>query len=133
PVGPAAPAPPARPSPPPPRDVPDRHSEARGATPVWQGRFASGPAEVANVFTRDTADRRLIVPDLLSTRAHVGALHRAGLLTDEELAELVAEVDSLLERARAGEFPFDDADEDVHVAVERVLAERLGSLGARVH
>ena len=101
--------------------------------PVWQGRFQSAPAEAANAFTRDRTDRRLIVQDLLATRAHTGALHRAGLLDDEERGRLTAELDSLVDEARSGEFLFHDDDEDVHVAVERVLTERLGPLGARVH
>ena len=32
-----------------------------------------------------------------------------------------------------GTFPFDPADEDVHSAIERVLTERLGDAGARIH
>src|SRR5205823_1992434 len=83
--------------------------------------------------TRDRTDRRLIVQDLLVTRAHVWALARAKLVTDDEAARLTTEIDSLLAVARNGEFPFEDSDEDVHVAVERVLTERLGPTGARIH
>src|SRR5204862_5659285 len=104
-----------------------------GHSPVWQSRFAKPPSEVANAFTRDRTDRRLIVQDLTVTRAHAAALARAKLVTDDEAARLTTEIDSLLAVARNGEFPFEDSDEDVHVAVERVLTERLGQLGARIH
>jgi len=101
--------------------------------PVWSGRFAEDPAREAASFTRSTVDRRLVVPDLLATRAHAAALHRAGLLGADELEQLVSQIDTLVPEAAAGRFPFHDDDEDVHVAVERVLTERLGQLGARIH
>jgi argininosuccinate lyase len=100
---------------------------------VWGERFASGSAEAAIAFTRSTADRRLIEQDLSATRAHANTLHAAGLLSVQDRDRLVAEIEDLIEAARAGEFPFRDTDEDVHVAVERILTERLGDLGARIH
>jgi argininosuccinate lyase len=102
-------------------------------TTVWGGRFAGAPGENANAFTRDRTDRRLLVPDLVATRVHAAALHRAGLLDDDELTQLRSAIDELLQEAEREEFPFAEGDEDVHVAVERVLTERLGSLGARIH
>jgi argininosuccinate lyase len=100
---------------------------------VWHGRFEGAPAKAASAFTRDRSDRRLIVEDLTVTRAHVNALHRAELLGADERDALKAEIDKLLVDARGGAFPFMDEDEDVHVAVERVLTERLGAVGAKVH
>jgi argininosuccinate lyase len=102
-------------------------------TTVWGGRFSSGPGEDANAFTRDRTDRRLLVPDLVATRVHAAALNRAGLLDADELARMRAAIDELLQKAERGEFPFDDGDEDVHAAVERLLTERLGPLGAKIH
>jgi argininosuccinate lyase len=102
-------------------------------TTVWGGRFAGAPGEDANAFTRDRTDRRLLVPDLVATRVHATALHRAGLLDADELTQVRAAIDDLLQAAQRGEFPFDDDDEDVHVAVERVLTEQLGPLGAKIH
>src|SRR5947207_1699010 len=102
-------------------------------TTVWGGRFAGPPGEDANAFTRDRTDRRLLVPDLIATRVHAAALHRAGLLDEAELAQLRGAIDELLQGAERAEFPFEDGDEDVHVAVERLLTERLGPPGARIH
>lgn len=104
------------------------------AKPTWAGRFKSPPAEEAMEFSKSLGfDRRLIVQDLLATRVHVAALARAGLLDDKERKSLEAELEKLVSDARTGEFPFEEADEDVHSAVERVLTERLGDLGAKVH
>jgi argininosuccinate lyase len=102
--------------------------------PVWSGRFAEAPAEGAMDFTRSLAfDRRLLAHDLRATASHVDTLARAGLLAPEERDLLALELDRLLKEAVAGTFPFHAEDEDVHVAVERVLTERLGPVGRKVH
>ncbi|HEX9824826.1 MAG TPA: argininosuccinate lyase, partial [Actinomycetota bacterium] len=115
-------------------ETPAVPAPAAFSSAVWGGRFSDAPAEDAMAFTRSIGfDRRLIVEDLLCTRAHVAALARGGFVDDTEEQALASEVDRLLGEARAGAFPFSDDDEDVHVAVERVLTERLGSVGAKVH
>jgi len=101
---------------------------------VWSGRFTGLPSDSAMALTGSLAfDRRLLAHDLAATLAHVGALVRAGLLEHEEGDRLAKELEVLRGEAADGTFPFSPADEDVHVAVERVLTERLGDLGAKVH
>ena len=101
---------------------------------LWGGRFSAPPAEELVAFTGSLAfDRRLLGADLRATRAHVRALARAGRLSLDERDGLLTALADLEALAAARTFPFDEADEDVHTAVERVLTERLGDLGARVH
>ena len=101
---------------------------------VWSGRFSASPAGDAMALTGSLSfDRRLLPFDLAATEAHVGALGRAGLLSEAEAERLASEIRGLQDDAVGGRFPFAKGDEDVHVAVERVLTERLGDLGAKVH
>ncbi len=52
---------------------------------LWHGRFADGPADELLAFTESLSfDRRLAPDDLVGSRAHVGGLARAGILTDDE-------------------------------------------------
>lgn len=63
---------------------------------LWGGRFAGGPAEAMFALSQSTQfDWRLARYDLAGSRAHARALHRAGLLTDEELAGMIAGLDAL--------------------------------------
>jgi len=126
-------APPVAPPAPASTPVAERPPTERPPQPLWGGRFEEAPAADAMTFTRNTVDRRLLPQDLRATRAHCEALARAGLLEAGERDRLVQEVDRLLEEADTGTFPFEEEDEDVHLAVERVLTERLGDLGARMH
>jgi argininosuccinate lyase len=101
---------------------------------VWSGRFSRPPSDDAMALTGSLAfDRRLLPHDLAATEAHVQALVRAGLLEHEEGDRLAKELHALRGEAADGTFSFSPTDEDVHVAVERVLTERLGDLGAKVH
>jgi len=78
-------------------------------------------------------DWRLAPYDIAGSKAHAKVLHRAGLLTDEELAAMLAGLDALLEDVLAGKFLPAEADEDVHTALEHGLLERLGAeLGGRL-
>jgi argininosuccinate lyase len=78
-------------------------------------------------------DWRLALYDLAGSRAHARALHRAGLLTDDELAGLLAGIDGLATDVGSGAYLPLPSDEDVHGALERGLTERLGpELGGRL-
>jgi len=107
--------------------------QERGPTRLWGGRFESGPAEaLARLSVSVQFDWRLAPYDLLASRAHARVLHRAGLLTDGELARLLAALDGLERACRDGTFRPSAADEDVHTALERGLLERVGGLGGKL-
>lgn len=100
---------------------------------MWGGRFEAGPAEaLARLSVSVQFDWRLAPYDLLASKAHARVLHRAGLLTDTELARLLGALDSLSADCPSGAFRPTVADEDVHTALERGLLERVGSLGGKL-
>jgi argininosuccinate lyase len=101
---------------------------------LWGGRFAGGPSAELDALSRSTHfDWRLTPYDLAGSRAHANALHRAGLLTDADHAELRRGLDALGERYAAGELVPDPSDEDVHGALERLLVEEVGAdVGGRI-
>jgi len=101
---------------------------------LWGGRFAGGPAEAMFALSQSTQfDWRLAPYDLAGSRAHARALHRAGLLTDDELSGMLDGLDRLAVDVGSGAFGPADTDEDVHGALERGLVERVGAeLGGRL-
>jgi argininosuccinate lyase len=101
---------------------------------LWGGRFAGGPSEALAELSRSTQfDWRLAPYDIAGSKAHARVLHRAGLLTDEELSGMLAGLDELLGDVDTGRFGPQPSDEDVHTALERGLVERLGpELGGRL-
>ena len=103
-------------------------------TRLWGGRFSGGPADALAALSVSTHfDWRLARHDLAGSRAHARVLHTAGLLTGDELAGMLAGLDSLDADVRTGAFLPGPGDEDVHTALERGLLERVGAdLGGRL-
>jgi len=104
------------------------------ATPLWSGRFESAPdAEAFEWGSSFSFDRRLFVDDVTGSRAWARALGRAGLLSSDESRGLDEALAEILERGRRDPAFVNGPDEDVHSFVERLLVERLGDTGRRLH
>jgi argininosuccinate lyase len=101
---------------------------------LWGGRFAGGPADALAALSKSTHfDWRLAPYDIAGSKAHAKVLHRAGLLTDDDLTKMLTGLDELLADVLAGTFVAAEDDEDVHTALERGLLDRLGAeLGGRL-
>jgi argininosuccinate lyase len=78
-------------------------------------------------------DRRLWPHDVAQSRAHARMLAAQGLITAKDRDALLAGLDAVEAELRDGTFPFDDDDEDIHMAVERRLTELAGPVGGRLH
>ena len=101
---------------------------------LWQGRFEGGPADELLAFSVSLpVDRRLAVDDLAGSRAHVRGLARAGILTDDEAAVVLAALDRVGDELVSGRFTFEPTDEDIHTAIERRVAALAGAAGAKLH
>jgi argininosuccinate lyase len=100
---------------------------------LWGGRFAEENDRRVADFTRSIElDRELAADDIAGSIAHVHALGRAGLLTDDEVGELVGGLNGLAEAVAAGSFTWDPDLEDVHLNLESALADRIGSVAGKL-
>src|SRR6478609_9828385 len=107
---------------------------ATAATPLWGGRFASGPSpEMAALSVSTHFDWVLAPYDIAGSKAHARVLHSAGLLTHLELSSMLSALDDLAQDVSNGSFAPVPADEDVHSALERGLLDRAGKdLGGKL-
>jgi len=82
-------------------------------------------------------DLELAVWDCLGTAAHVTMLSKMrvkpAVLRTEERNRVVEALVDVMREVKAGKFTITESDQDVHLAVERRLTERLGELGRKVH
>ncbi|WP_435111196.1 argininosuccinate lyase [Nocardiopsis synnemataformans] len=101
---------------------------------LWGGRFEGGPDQaLARLSLSTHFDWRLARHDIAGSRAHARALHRAGLLTGDELDRMIEGLDLLEADVASGAFTPVLEDEDVHTALERGFIERVGAeLGGRL-
>jgi len=89
---------------------------------LWAGRVTSALAPEVWAFLR-AQDDELLPYDLQGTLVHARRLHEAGLLSRDELAEVEGRLATITVD------DLEDADEDVHSAIERLL----GELGRKIH
>ncbi|MDK8796601.1 argininosuccinate lyase [Corynebacterium sp. MSK044] len=110
----------------------EQHGTNEGA--LWGGRFSGGPSEAMFALSVSTHFDWILAPyDVLASKAHAKVLNRAGLLTDSDLAAMLAGLDQLGRDVADGSFGPEPSDEDVHGAMERGLIDRVGpELGGRL-
>jgi argininosuccinate lyase len=78
-------------------------------------------------------DWRLAPYDIDQSQAHAKGLRQIGVLDDDELAKIDAGLERVRARMGAHGFEFEDADEDIHMAIERLLGEEIGPLAGKLH
>src|ERR1700749_1184620 len=78
-------------------------------------------------------DWQLAPYDVLQSQAHARALVRVGVLTAEEAEEIAAGLERVGARIEAPGFAFEESDEDLHMAIERLLGEEIGALAGKLH
>src|SRR5262245_11551619 len=101
---------------------------------LWSGRFDTAPDAAAFEFGASFRfDRRLFEDDVTGSIAWARALAKAGVLSADEAGQIERTLTDILQEGRANAAFVDGPDEDVHSFVERVLVERLGDAGRRLH
>ena len=78
-------------------------------------------------------DRRLSEQDIAGSIAHVGMLARQGIVTQKDADAIVAGLGEIREEIEAGEFPWREELEDIHMNVERRLYEKIGDVAGKLH
>jgi argininosuccinate lyase len=78
-------------------------------------------------------DWRLAPYDIDQSRAHARSLRGVGVLSEEELERLDSALEEIGAEMERGEFKFEGADEDIHMAIERRLGDLIGPLAGKLH
>ena len=100
----------------------------------WGGRFERSPAKFLAEFGNSLpVDKRMWAEDIRGSIAHARMLGKQGVISDADADAIEVGLSEIYREIKAGTFAWDLADEDVHMAIERVLTERIGPAGARLH
>jgi argininosuccinate lyase len=71
--------------------------------------------------------------DVIASKAHARMLQSIGILTTEDLEQLLGGLDVLAAQIEAGTFEIDAQFEDVHSKIEFELTKSLGEVGKKIH
>src|SRR3954467_10405085 len=97
-------------------------------------RFSQPPDRVFQALNASIGfDWRLGPYDVEQSRAHARMLAATGIISEADRDALLGGLDRVEAELDGGEFAFQEADEDIHMAVERRLTEIVGAVGGRLH
>ncbi|GAB6172054.1 argininosuccinate lyase [Paradesulfitobacterium aromaticivorans] len=101
---------------------------------LWGGRFEkTTDALVEDFHSSISFDRRLYKQDIQGSIAHARMLGKIGVLKSEEADTIIKALGEILDDIRAGRIEFEIGAEDIHMNVEKILTERIGAVGKKLH
>jgi argininosuccinate lyase len=101
---------------------------------LWGGRFSKDTDEWANDFNSSIYfDKRLFGHDIDGSIAHAKMLGKIGILTDEETSLIIKELTSIKKDISEGTVALSKDAEDIHMNIEKILIERIGDIGKKLH
>ena len=101
---------------------------------LWGGRFSAKPADLMRKINASIdVDRRLAAEDLAGSRAHAAMLAATGVIGAADEQAIQVGLSRIEAEIAAGEFPFREDLEDIHMNVEARLTELIGPPAGRLH
>ncbi|MFP4416608.1 MAG: argininosuccinate lyase [Chitinispirillaceae bacterium] len=101
---------------------------------MWDGRFSKPVDALMDEFNRSLpVDRVFVQEDIEGSIAWARALYKAGVISFEDREQMVEGLKTLLQKAQEDALEFLPSDEDIHMAIERLLVEQIGEAGSRLH
>ncbi|HIH8012772.1 TPA: argininosuccinate lyase [Streptococcus suis] len=104
------------------------------AKKLWGGRFEASLEEWVEEFGASIRfDQKLAKYDIQGSLAHVKMLGQTGIVSQAEAQVIQAGLEELLEEYEAGKLVFDIRNEDIHMNIESLLTEKIGSVAGKIH
>ena len=102
---------------------------------LWAGRFKKETDQAVNAFNASIGvDQRMYREDIEGSMAHAAMLSRQGIITEEDGRQIRLGLQSILKDMDAGAISLTPEQyEDIHMANEQLLTERIGEAGKRLH
>ncbi|MEM7728628.1 MAG: argininosuccinate lyase [Pseudomonadota bacterium] len=101
---------------------------------MWGGRFSARPSDIMQAINASIGfDRTLAAEDIAGSKAHSDMLAAQGIITAADRDAIHDGLDAILAEIEAGDFPWSEELEDIHLNVEARLKDRIGEAGGRLH
>ena len=101
---------------------------------LWGGRFTKETDKLVYNFNASISfDQKFFKQDVEGSKAHVKMLTKQNILTEDEMNQILAGLDSILNDVEAGKLEITDEYEDIHSFVEANLIDRIGDAGKKLH
>lgn len=103
-------------------------------TKLWEKEIKTDKLiEKFTVGNDKTMDLFIAPYDVIASKAHAKMLQAIGLLSEEELKQLLQGLNEIGMMIREGKFTINDGIEDIHSQIEFYLTLRFGETGKKIH
>ncbi len=101
---------------------------------LWGGRFQKSTDKKVDDFNSSIRfDKRMYRQDIKGSIAHATMLGKQGIIPKEDADKIVKGLGEILADIEAGKVEFLIDAEDIHMNVEKLLTDRIGEAGKRLH
>ncbi len=101
---------------------------------MWAGRTSGITSKIADDYNSSISfDSRMFEEDIAGSMVHALMLASKGIITEDEASKINEGLTSILEDIKSGKLEIDLSAEDIHMFVESVLTERVGTVGKKLH
>lgn len=101
---------------------------------LWNARFSKAIDETVNDFNASIMfDSRLYKQDIQGSLAHAEMLAKRGIISKEDHEAILNGLLEILEEIENGTIQFSTQYEDIHMAVEELLTNKIGQAGKKLH
>ncbi len=104
------------------------------AEKLWGGRFQKSTDKKVDDFNSSIRfDKRMYKQDIRGSVAHAKMLGKQGIISKEDSEAIVSELKNILHDINNGTVEFLIDAEDIHMNIEKILTDRIGEAGKRLH
>ncbi|MCK9555422.1 argininosuccinate lyase [bacterium] len=101
---------------------------------LWGGRFSKPTNSGVERFTESlSVDIRLYKYDIKGSIAHAEMLAKTGIISRKDSIKIIGGLKKVGEDIEKCDFKFSVSDEDIHMAIERSLTEKIGEAAKKLH
>jgi argininosuccinate lyase len=112
----------------------DDNKEEIGVAKLWGGRFTKETNKLVEEFTASIPfDQKLAKEDIAGSMAHVQMLGECGIIPQEDAEQIKNGLLTIKKMLDNNEVEFLIEDEDIHMNIERLLTEKIGQVGGKLH
>ena len=101
---------------------------------MWAGRTVGTTADLVDEINSSIAvDRSLYKRDIAGSKAHAMMMAKQGIIPRSEANMIIDGLNGICADIESGALPIDPTAEDIHMFVEKVLTDRIGDVGKKLH
>lgn len=101
---------------------------------LWGGRFSKSTEKLVDEFNASIYfDKKLYSHDIHGSIAHAKMLGKCNIISEDESLTIIKGLKGILEDIEKGSIEFKVEYEDIHMNIEKILTDRIGDVGKKLH